>query len=133
MVRATHVEAPALDGAERYPDLYGETTTEDEKRASSPSPRTRAGAAPEPEPAAAPRLEPATEPALTPMGNRRSAVTESDEHRLPHAGPAFLKRSSGAQKVDTKGIERIGDPAGGGAQPLQRRGAGDRARSPDRT
>ena len=24
IVRATHVEAPALDGAERYPDLYGE-------------------------------------------------------------------------------------------------------------
>ena len=42
------------------------------------------------------------------MGNRRSAVTEADDfdYRLPK--PAFLKRSNGAQKVDTKGIERTG-------------------------
>ncbi len=42
------------------------------------------------------------------MGNRRSAVTEADEldYRMPR--PAFLKRSNGAQKVDTKGIERVG-------------------------
>ena len=42
------------------------------------------------------------------MGNRRSPVTESDdiEYRMPKL--SFLKRSSGAQKVDTKGIERVG-------------------------
>ena len=42
------------------------------------------------------------------MGNRRSPVTESDDidYRLPKL--SFLKRSSGAQKLDTKGIERVG-------------------------
>ena len=42
------------------------------------------------------------------MGHRRSAVTESDDidYRMPK--PSFLKRSNGAQKVDTKGIERKG-------------------------
>ncbi len=45
---------------------------------------------------------------LTPMGNRRSPVTESDdiEYRMPKL--SFLKRASGAQKLDTKGIERVG-------------------------
>ena len=48
------------------------------------------------------------EPELTPMGNRRSPVTESDdiEYRMPKL--SFLKRSNGAQKLDTKGIERTG-------------------------
>ncbi|HZN90326.1 MAG TPA: DNA translocase FtsK [Thermoleophilaceae bacterium] len=101
VVRATHVEAPALDASERYPDLYGD---DDEPDTFEPEPE------PEPEPAV---LEPApddlepTEP-LTPMGNRRSAVTESDEAEYRMPKPAFLKRSAGAQKVDTKGIERIG-------------------------
>ena len=47
------------------------------------------------------------QPELTPMGNRRSPVTESDdiEYTLPSA---FLKRASGAQKLDTKGMERVG-------------------------
>ena len=45
---------------------------------------------------------------LTPMGNRRSNVTEADdlEYRMPKE--SFLKRSNGAQKVDTKGIARTG-------------------------
>ncbi len=42
------------------------------------------------------------------MGNRRSPVTESDDldYRMPK--PAFLKRSNGPQRLDTKGIERTG-------------------------
>jgi S-DNA-T family DNA segregation ATPase FtsK/SpoIIIE len=42
------------------------------------------------------------------MGNRRSPVTESDDidYRMPKL--SFLKRSTGAQKLDTKGIERTG-------------------------
>ena len=46
--------------------------------------------------------------ALTPMGNRRSPVTESDDidYRMPKL--SFLKRANGAQKLDTKGIERTG-------------------------
>jgi DNA segregation ATPase FtsK/SpoIIIE, S-DNA-T family len=94
VVRATHVEAPALDAAERYPDLY-------EDEALGPVPENDL---PEPE---EPDEEPVQEE-LTPMGNRRSAVTEADDvdYRMPR--PTFLKRSNGAQKLDTKGIERVG-------------------------
>jgi S-DNA-T family DNA segregation ATPase FtsK/SpoIIIE len=102
VVRATHVEAPALDAATRYPDLY------DEHRPEPPD---------EPEPAETPApgeeqpQEQETDPQqaeLTPMGHRRSAVTESDDldYRLPK--PAFLKRSNGSQKIDPKSIERVG-------------------------
>jgi S-DNA-T family DNA segregation ATPase FtsK/SpoIIIE len=95
VVRATHVEALALDAAERYPDLYAEEEPD-------PEPEDP----PEPEP-----VEDEEEPVqeeLTPMGNRRSAVTEADDldYRMPQ--PAFLKRSNGAQKVDGKAIERVG-------------------------
>jgi S-DNA-T family DNA segregation ATPase FtsK/SpoIIIE len=106
VVRATHVEAPALDASERYPDLYGVEAEEDEDE-----PEAEEELVEEP-----PALEPAEEPdedepvqeELTPMGNRRSAVTEADDfdYRMPK--PAFLKRSNGAQKLDTKGIERVG-------------------------
>jgi DNA segregation ATPase FtsK/SpoIIIE, S-DNA-T family len=103
VVRATHVEAPALDAAERYPDLYGGVE--------EPEPEEPAGELPEALPEPADPAEVEEEPAqdeLTPMGNRRSAVTEADdvEYRMPR--PAFLKRSNGAQKLDTKGIERVG-------------------------
>jgi S-DNA-T family DNA segregation ATPase FtsK/SpoIIIE len=86
VVRATHVEVPAPDEDEDQDEYeYDE---------------------PEPEPESEPELEPEAE--LTPMGNRRSPVTESDdiEYKLPKL--SFLKRSSGAQKLDTKGIERVG-------------------------
>jgi DNA segregation ATPase FtsK/SpoIIIE, S-DNA-T family len=99
VVRATHVEAPALDAAERYPDLYGHEEDEPE-----PQPTDELQA---PHEAEEPDEEPVQEE-LTPMGNRRSAVTEADDvdYRMPR--PAFLKRSNGAQRVDTKGIERTG-------------------------
>jgi DNA segregation ATPase FtsK/SpoIIIE, S-DNA-T family len=111
VVRATHVEAPALDAAERYPDLYGDY--EDEEPEPEPEPPD------EPEDDGEADLEesdhvakrPPPEPGqeeLTPMGARRSAVTEADdlEYRMPKV--AFLKRSNGGQKLDTKGIERTG-------------------------
>src|SRR5215213_1691612 len=110
VVRATHVEAPALDGSERYPDLYGAPDEPDEPAPDEEAPEEdEPWEAPEIE--ALPEPEPEGEPAqdeLTPMGNRRSAVTEADDYdyRLPK--PSFLKRSNGAQKVDTKGIERKG-------------------------
>ena len=99
VVRATHVEAPALDGAERYPDLYGE---EEEEEPVYEEPEEADYDEPEPD------EESEGEEQLTPMGNRRSAVTESDDidYRMPKL--SFLKRSSGAQKLDTKGIERTG-------------------------
>jgi DNA segregation ATPase FtsK/SpoIIIE, S-DNA-T family len=99
VVRATHVEAPALDASERYPDLYGGPEEPAEPPQLEP---------PEPEPETITEETPAEPPELTPMGNRRSAVTESDDldYQLPK--PAFLKRSNGGQKLDTKGIERVG-------------------------
>jgi DNA segregation ATPase FtsK/SpoIIIE, S-DNA-T family len=94
VVRATHVEALALDAAERFPDLYEDEQPQDEQPVELPEPTDE-----EEEP---------VEEELTPMGNRRSAVTEADDldYRMPQ--PAFLKRSNGAQKVDGKAIERVG-------------------------
>jgi DNA segregation ATPase FtsK/SpoIIIE, S-DNA-T family len=104
VVRATHVEAPALDASERYPDVYGERPQEPEP-AEAPAPGEEQPEEQEPDPVTEEEPEGA---ALTPMGNRRSPVTESEDldYRLPN--PSFLKRSNGAQKLDAKGIERVG-------------------------
>jgi DNA segregation ATPase FtsK/SpoIIIE, S-DNA-T family len=105
VVRATHVEAPALDGSERYPDLYEgpEEPEPDEEPEDEPWEEPEVESLPEPEPAGDPEQE-----ELTPMGNRRSAVTEADDYDYRMPKPSFLKRSNGAQKVDSKGIERTG-------------------------
>src|SRR6266540_6239285 len=96
VVRGTHVEVPAPE-EDNY-DNYEEPEPEHEHvKGSDPlSVDDSRG------------LTPEEEPELTPMGNRRSPVTESDdiEYQLPKL--SFLKRSSGAQKLDTKGIERVG-------------------------
>ena len=91
VVRATHVEVPALEHDE------DESDPEYEDSQQEPEPELE----PEPE-------ELDAEVELTPMGNRRSPVTESDDidYRMPKL--SFLKRSTGAQKLDTKGIERTG-------------------------
>ena len=98
VVRATHVEVPTHDT-----DEFEEYELEEE------SERSRE---PIPEP---PEIVKGSDPVtdggsegLTPMGDKRSPVTESDdiEYSLPKL--SFLKRSSGAQKLDTKGIERVG-------------------------
>ncbi|MBN1527749.1 MAG: DNA translocase FtsK 4TM domain-containing protein [Thermoleophilaceae bacterium] len=109
VVRATHVEAPALDASERYPDIYADE--EPEEQATDPfgeAVEEQESEAELIEPEPLPDPLPEEQPELTPQGHRRSPVTESDEidYRMPK--PSFLKRSSGAQKVDTKGIERAG-------------------------
>jgi S-DNA-T family DNA segregation ATPase FtsK/SpoIIIE len=100
VVRATHVEMPVQETEEfeEYePDPEGsdplEEPIEDERDDSGDL-------------TPAEEDEPGVE--LTPMGHKRSPVTESDDidYRMPKL--SFLKRSSGAQKVDTKGIERVG-------------------------
>jgi S-DNA-T family DNA segregation ATPase FtsK/SpoIIIE len=91
VVRATHVEMPVQET-----DEFDEYQPEPELE-------------PEPEPEPEPEYDEETEPVeLTPMGNKRSPVTESDDidYTLPKL--SFLKRSAGAQKIDTKGIERVG-------------------------
>ena len=119
VVRATHVEAPALDAAARYPDLYGPDAGETgvgerEGREWRPERGEEAGAGePEPEAAQAEPApladdEPPSEDELTPQGNRRASVTEADDYvyALPRA--SLLKRSNGAERVDAKAIERTG-------------------------
>ena len=104
VVRATHVEVPAHDT-----DEFGEYELEEGsdpitvEDADDLSANDSGGLTPHPGEA-----EAEDQPELTPMGNRRSPVTESDdiEYQLPKL--SFLKRSSGAQKLDTKGIERVG-------------------------
>jgi S-DNA-T family DNA segregation ATPase FtsK/SpoIIIE len=106
VVRATHVEAPALDAAERYPDLYGERDPEPEEELEAYEQELEPDV-PEPVEAEVDEEKPGPEQ-LTPMGNRRSAVTEADDvdYRMPK--PSFLQRSNGGPKLDTKGIERVG-------------------------
>src|SRR5437763_2617308 len=65
---------------------------------------------PEPEAPAAAAADPATEETvveLTPMGNKRSEVTEADdtEYKLPN--PTFLKRSNGKAKADPGSEARV--------------------------
>jgi DNA segregation ATPase FtsK/SpoIIIE, S-DNA-T family len=93
VVRATHVEMPVFEQAEPEPELESELPIEPVH---------------EPEPPEEPPPSPEPEEQLTPQGQHRSAVTEADDIDYPLPKPAFLKRSNGSQKLDTKGIERIG-------------------------
>jgi S-DNA-T family DNA segregation ATPase FtsK/SpoIIIE len=133
VVRATHVEAPSLDGRERYPDLYGE----DETPATSDA-FDEPGVAQEPpsdepeqptseiaqleleepsEPgvttgdaaAAAAGPPEAVDPAdLTPQGRYRASITDDPEFQWSIPSPRFLKRSTADQsRPDTAGQERI--------------------------
>ncbi len=65
-----------------------------------------AGEQPAGEPGEEPE-QPTQELELTPMGNRRSAVTESDEfdYRVPE--PSLLKRSNGSQSPDASNQEQV--------------------------
>lgn len=112
VVRATHVEAPALDAEQRYPDLFGGDDEEPEDDEGETDEwgldRTYPGQGPngredeETEPA---EIDPAD---LTPQGRLRSSVTEADDfvYKLPR--PTLLKRSNGAQKADPKDQARVG-------------------------
>jgi S-DNA-T family DNA segregation ATPase FtsK/SpoIIIE len=90
VVRATHVEVAPVQEVEPVWE---------------PDPEPEPEAAPEPD-GAAPDPEPVE---LTPMGNKRSDVTEADEsadYKLPN--PTFLKRSNGKAKADPAGEARTG-------------------------
>jgi S-DNA-T family DNA segregation ATPase FtsK/SpoIIIE len=116
IVRATHVEAPSLDGATRYPDLFGEPVPDPEP---DDEPVVEAAVAlPEAEPAddhverdsteVMARVQRALSPSdLTPQGRLRGTVTDDPrfEWRLP--SPDVLKRSSAEQtRPDTAGQEK---------------------------
>jgi DNA segregation ATPase FtsK/SpoIIIE, S-DNA-T family len=115
VVRATHVEAPALDAAERYPDLYGEEPQEEpEPEHPEDLPALDAGDEVEPddEDAGPPPRRPSAEdvdPAdLTPQGRLRASVTEAVgfEYRLPSA--RVLERSKAQAKADPKADAQLG-------------------------
>jgi len=129
VVHATHVEAPALDAAERYPDLFGEgdggsagaqppvdtgSSGLGGELAPADEPCEDADDEPldlsdEPGVTAEPGEQSTAPPApLTPMGNRRSGVTEAEAivYSLPRA--AALKRSSAKAKRQTGADERVG-------------------------
>jgi S-DNA-T family DNA segregation ATPase FtsK/SpoIIIE len=106
VVRATHVEVPTQDT-----DDFAEYELEEESERFEQPQLEEPEAELKSESDHVEGSDPLTEEdsrGLTPMGNKRSPVTESDdiEYRLPKL--SFLKRSSGAQKLDTKGIERVG-------------------------
>ncbi len=124
VIRATHVEAPSLDGRERYPDLYGEDAPE----TGAPPPEavvTFEDELGEPQPQAIEQLEleEPDEPGvttgeataqdvdpddLTPQGRYRASVTDDPSFvwRVPTG--RFLKRSTADQsRPDTAGQERV--------------------------
>jgi len=110
VVRATHVEVPAQD-TDEFGEFELEEASEaepDHVKGSDPLSEEDSGDLTPPDGEGSDPLTEGDSRGLTPMGNRRSPVTESDdiEYRLPKL--SFLKRSSGAQKLDTKGIERVG-------------------------
>jgi len=126
VVRATHVEAPSLDGRERYPDLYGEeaTATDDAFQddiaplAEDPEPavpQLEQLALEEPaEPGvttgeAAAAEQPDVDPAeLTPQGRYRASVTDDPSFVWSIPSGRFLKRSTADQsRPDTAGQEKI--------------------------
>jgi S-DNA-T family DNA segregation ATPase FtsK/SpoIIIE len=105
LVRATHVEAPALDAPDEEPEP-DVSTGPDSAASLLPSDEPPAGSPRAPFPRAE-RAAAEVEEALTPQGNRRSEVTEADDvdYTLPRT--SLLERSKSAAKVDTAGQERI--------------------------
>jgi DNA segregation ATPase FtsK/SpoIIIE, S-DNA-T family len=112
VVHATHVEAPALDAEERFPDLFGDEPGPEASAPDWADDDEPFEAAEGVEAVAEDELEPAAEPVqeqLTPMGNRRTAggVTEAEDidYKLPTQ--TFLKRSPAGRKTDTAATDKI--------------------------
>jgi S-DNA-T family DNA segregation ATPase FtsK/SpoIIIE len=101
VVRATHVEAPALDTGEAdavEPEAVAASDSELSEEVFDPPP-------PPSEPGPDPDGD-ADQRELTPMGNYRSDVLEADDfvYELPRQG--LLKRSGASARPDTRGQER---------------------------
>ncbi len=125
IVRATHVEAPSLDGAARYPDLFGAAVPEQldldlDPGAENPGtdfavpelevdPGDAEDLPPTPDPAElAGRVQRALKPSdLTPQGRLRGSVTDDPEFQWRLPSPGLLKRSTAEQtRPDTAGQEK---------------------------
>ncbi len=125
VVHATHVEAPALDAEDRFPDLFGDDEDHElEIEAAEDSGAEWADEEPfesaegveavaedgdvAGETADLPALDAVQEP-LTPMGNRRTdGVTEADDVDYTLPTDKFLKRSPAGRKADTAAIDKVG-------------------------
>jgi S-DNA-T family DNA segregation ATPase FtsK/SpoIIIE len=113
VVRATHVEAPSLDAARRYPDLFESADAppiEEEPPEADPDDEPPADVE-EPEVSLTADEDPGHEhspDALTPMGRLRSSVTQAEgfAYRLPSS--EVLERSRSPARVDTRAEERTG-------------------------
>ena len=103
VVRATHVEAPALDDGA---PPYGEELPDSELP--EPAEEFAPDEAPDEPDALLDAEEAAAPEQLTPQGNRRSAVTEADDYEYALPRSNFLKRAAGPAKLDTKGQALIG-------------------------
>ena len=105
VVHATHVEAPALDAETRYPDLFEDEPEEPDEIVSD---EPVVPDAVEAEPGVIAEDGEPVQERLTPMGNRRTAVTEAEDvdYNLPK--PTFLSRSSNKPKAKSGADERIG-------------------------
>ena len=105
VVRATHVEAPALDGAERYPDLFDEPG-QAEPELDTPEPEA---APPDEDLASDPLPAAAIDPGdLTPQGRFRASVTEAEGFTYSLPQPELLKRSGAPAVIDSAGERRTG-------------------------
>ncbi len=107
LVRATHVEAPALDfgdSEEEEPPFAEEPGDEENGHEDEPPDED----APEDAAETIPFTRQIEASDLTPQGRLRASVTEADdfEYVLPRAG--LLKRTSGAAKVDRGALQAMG-------------------------
>jgi S-DNA-T family DNA segregation ATPase FtsK/SpoIIIE len=131
VVHATHVEAPALDAEDRFPDLFADGGAPEASAAQEPEPDwaadddepfeaaagveavaadDEAGEGAEGDTADLPAVaeEPVQEQ-LTPMGNRRTdGVTEADDIDYVLPTDKFLKRSPAGRKADQGAIDKVG-------------------------
>jgi DNA segregation ATPase FtsK/SpoIIIE, S-DNA-T family len=123
VVRATHVEAPSLDGRERYPDLFEDDPVAPPLPADEPEQATSEIAQlelEEPEEpgvttgdadalaAASGPAEPVDPDDLTPQGRYRASVTDDPDFVWNVPSARFLTRSTADQsRPDTAGQERI--------------------------
>jgi S-DNA-T family DNA segregation ATPase FtsK/SpoIIIE len=117
VITATHVEAPSLDGATRYPDLFGEQPPElgeDEDFAQrppdEPPPALVSDDNDDEEEDVVTRVQPARKPTaddLTPQGRLRGSITDDPDFHWQLPSVALLKRSTAEQtRPDTAGQEK---------------------------
>ena len=83
-------------GSARYPDLYGETGEEPDPE----PPEVEEPIEEDPENRGLRAAD--SEEELTPMGERRSTVTEADDNAWVDPKPSVLKQSTGKQKINTR-------------------------------